>query len=162
MDIRAATAADLPQILAIYNDVIATTDAIYEESATTLEARQAWFAERTGAGFPVLVAELNGAVAGFSTFGPWRARWGYRHTVEHSVHVRADQRGKGIGGALIEALWPHAHAMGIHVMIGGIDSQAKASLRLHTKLGFEVVATFREVGRRHGGWLDLVMMQKFI
>jgi phosphinothricin acetyltransferase len=162
MDIRAATAADLPQILAIYNDVIATSDAIYEESATTLDARQAWFAERTGAGFPVLVAELDGAVAGFSTFGPWRARWGYRHTVEHSVHVRADLRGKGIGGALIEALWPHARAMGIHVMIGGIDSQAKASLHLHAKLGFEVVARFREVGRRHGGWLDLVMVQKFI
>jgi phosphinothricin acetyltransferase len=162
MDIRAATAADLPQILAIYNDVIATSDAIYEESATTLEARQAWFAERTSAGFPVLVAELDGAVAGFSTFGPWRARWGYRHTAEHSVHVRADVRGKGIGGALIEALWPHARAMGIHVMVGGIDSQAKASLRLHAKLGFEVAGTFREVARRHGGWLDLVMMQKFV
>jgi phosphinothricin acetyltransferase len=162
MDIRAATAADLPEILAIYNDVIATTNAIYDEKPSTLEERQAWFAERTRAGFPVLVADLNGAVAGFSTFGPWRARWGYRHTVEHSVHVRADLRGKRIGGALIEALWPPAHALGMHAMIGVIDSQSQASLRLHAKLGFEVAGTFREVARRHGGWLDLVMMQKFI
>ena len=162
MDFRAATAADLPQILAIYNEVVATPDAIYDEKESTLEERQAWFAERTGAGFPVLVAELDGAVAGFSTFGPWRTRWGYRHTVEHSVHVRADLRGRHIGGALIEALWPPAHAMGMHVMIGVIDSQAKASLHLHAKLGFEVAGTFREVARRHGGWLDLVMMQKFI
>jgi phosphinothricin acetyltransferase len=162
MDLRAATAADLPQILAIYNDVIATTNAIYDEKASTLDERHAWFAERTRAGFPVLVAESDGAVAGFSTYGPWRTRWGYRHTVEHSVHVRADLRGKGIGGTLIEALFPFARSMGAHVMIGVIDSQAQASLHLHAKLGFEVVGTFREVGRRHEGWLDLVMMQKFL
>jgi phosphinothricin acetyltransferase len=162
MDIRAATAADLPQILAIYNDVIATTNAIYDEKASTLEERHAWFAERTRAGLPVLVAESNGAVAGFSTYGPWRTRWGYRHTVEHSVHVRADVRGKGIGGALIEALFPLAQAAGTHVMIGVIDSQSKASLHLHARLGFEVAGTFREVARRHAGWLDLVMMQKLV
>jgi phosphinothricin acetyltransferase len=162
MDSRAATEADLPPILAIYNDVIATTDAIYEDQAATLDARRAWFAERTLAGWPVLVAEADGAVAGFSSYGPWRPRWGYRHTVEHTVHVRADFRGKGIGSALVQALFPRAAAQGMHVMIGGVDSQAKASLRMHAKLGFEVVATFREVAKRHDGWLDLVMVQKFV
>ena len=162
MDIRAATAADLPQILAIYNDVIATTNAIYDETASTLAERQAWFDDRKRGGWPVLVAESNGEVLGFSSFGPWRTRWGYRFTVEHSVHVRADQRGKGIGGALIEALFPHAKALGMHVMIGAIDSHAAASLHLHQKLGFDRAGTCREVGQRGGRWLDLVFMQRLL
>jgi phosphinothricin acetyltransferase len=108
----------------------------------------------------VLVAETDGGVVGFSSFGEWRSRWGYRYTVEHSVHVRADQRGKGFGRALIEALFPRAAAIGIHMMMAHIDSAATASLRLHEKLGFTKVGTCREVGRMHGGWLSVVVMQR--
>jgi phosphinothricin acetyltransferase len=162
MQIRDAVAADLPAILAIYNEVVLNTTAIYDERVSTLEERQAWFAARRGGNLPVLVAEVQGAVVGFSSFGEWRARWGYRYTVEHSVHVRADCRGQGVGRALIQALFPRAAALGMHSMIGHIDSAAIASLRLHEKLGFRTVGTFREVGRLRTGWLDVVAVQREI
>src|SRR5262249_21609118 len=162
MRIRDATDADVSAILAIYNDVVLNTTAIYDERPSTLEERQAWFDARRRAGLPVLVAELDGEALGFSTFGDWRSRWGYRYTVEHSVHVRADCRGRGYGRALIEALFPRAVALGMHMMIGHIDSAATASLRLHEKLGFTTVGTFREVGRLRSGWLSVVAMQREI
>jgi L-amino acid N-acyltransferase YncA len=161
MRIRDATKSDVPAILGIYNDVVTNTTAIYDERPSTLEERQAWFEARTQS-FPVLVGELNGELVGFSTFGEWRSRWGYRFTVEHSVHVRADCRGKGFGRQLIEALFPRAAAMNVHMMMAHIDSAAAASLRLHEKLGFQNVGTFREVGKMHGGWLSVVAMQKEI
>jgi L-amino acid N-acyltransferase YncA len=160
MLIRAATNADLPAILAIYNDVVNTTTAIYDERTSTLDERKAWFEQRGRCGLPVLVAELDHQVVGFSSFGEWRSRWGYRYTVEHSVHVRADRRGQGIGRVLIEALFPRAAALGMHVMIAHIDSEATASLRLHEKLGFAQVGTFRQVGHKFDRWLDLVAMQR--
>src|SRR5438067_10279219 len=110
MLIRDALLADLPAILAIYNDVVTNTTAIYDERVASLEERQAWFEARRRQGLPVLVAESAQEVVGFSSFGEWRARWGYRYTVEHSVHVRADCRGRGIGRALLEALFPRAAA----------------------------------------------------
>ncbi len=162
MRIRDATNADLPSILAIYNDVVANTTAIYDERPSTLTERQAWLEARQAHGFPVLVGELDGAVVGFSSFGEWRARWGYRHTVEHSVHVRADCRGEGFGRQLMEVLFPRAAEMNVHMMMAHIDSAAAASLRLHEKLGFKEVGTFREVGKMHDGWLSVVAMQKQI
>jgi len=161
MRIRDATKSDVPAILGIYNDVVTNTTAIYDERPSTLDERQAWFEARSK-NFPVLVGELNGEVVGFSTFGEWRSRWGYRFTVEHSVHVRADCRGKGFGRQLIEVLFPRAAAMNVHMMIAHIDSAAAASLRLHEKLGFKNVGTFREVGKMRGGWLSVVAMQKEI
>jgi L-amino acid N-acyltransferase len=160
MQIRDATRTDVPAILAIYNDVVTNTTAIYDERISTLDERLAWFAARQASGLPVLVAELEGEIVGFSTFGEWRSRWGYRHTVEHSVHVRADRRGRGLGRTLIEALFPRAAALDMHMMIGHIDSAAQASLRLHERLGFTQVGTFREVGRLRGGWLSVVAVQR--
>jgi L-amino acid N-acyltransferase YncA len=162
MRIRAATNADLQAILAIYNDVVANTTAIYDERPSTLEERQSWFDARLRQGLPVLAAELEGEVVGFSSFGDWRSRWGYRYTVEHSVHVRADCRGRGFGRALLEALFPPAAALGMHMMIGHIDSAATASLRLHERLGFRRVGTFHEVARLRDGWLSLVAVQREI
>lgn len=162
MRIRAAMNADVPAILAIYNDVVVNTTAIYDERVSTLDERQSWFDLRCRHNMPVLVAESEHAVVGFSSFGEWRSRWGYRYTVEHSVHVRADCRGRGFGRALVEALFPRAAALGMHTMIGHIDSAATASLRLHEKLGFETIGTFREVARLHNSWLDVVAMQREI
>jgi phosphinothricin acetyltransferase len=162
MHIRDALAGDLASILAIYNDVVLTTTAIYDQRPSTLEERRDWFEGRRGQGMPVLVADSGGEVVGFSSFGEWRSRWGYRHTVEHSVHVRADRRGLGIGRILIEALFPLAAALGKHVMIAHIDSEAIASRRLHEKLGFESVGVFRQVGRMGDRWLDLLAMQRAV
>ena len=162
MLIRDATNADLPAILAIYNDVVTNTTAIYDQRPSTLDERQSWFDARGRAGLPVLVAELDREVVGFSSFGEWRSRWGYRYTVEHSVHVRADCRGRGFGRALIEVLFPRAAALGMHMMIGHIDSAATASLRLHEKLGFTTIGTFREVAHLHNRWLSVVGVQREI
>ncbi len=161
--VRAAGEADLPGILAIYNDVIAASTAVYTTEPATLEERRTWFAARRAHGFPVLVAAEGDAILGFASFGEWRGAWpGYRYTVEHSVHVRGDMRGRGIGRALVETLIPAALALGKHVMIGGIDARNDASIRFHTRLGFERVACFREVGHKFGRWLDLIFMQRFL
>jgi L-amino acid N-acyltransferase YncA len=164
MLIRLAEQDDIPSMLAIYNEVIASSTAIYADHPVTLDNRLAWFAQQRERGFPVLVAlAAEGDVIGYSAFGDWRGAWsGYRHTVEHSVHVRADRRGAGIGRLLVEALFPYAAALGKHVMIGSIDADNSASIRLHRKLGFDQVAHFREVGRKFDRWLDLVFMQRSI
>lgn len=163
MPIRSAGSEDLPGILAIYNEVVATSTAIYAIEPSSLAERRAWFEERGARGYPVLVAAEGAEVLGFSSFGDWRGAWpGYRHTVEHSVHVRSDRRGRGLGRDLVEALFPVARAMGMHVVIGGIDAENEASLRFHEQLGFARVAHFREVGRKFGRWLDLVFMQRFV
>jgi L-amino acid N-acyltransferase len=163
MQIRDAVPADLPAILAIYNDVVANSTAIYSVAPSTLEERRAWFDARRASGFPVLVCASGAEVLGYSSFGEWRGAWaGYRHTVEHSVHVRADRRGAGLGQRLVEALFPLAAAKGMHVMIGAIDAANDGSIRFHKRLGFAEAGHFREVGRKFDRWLDLVFMQRFL
>ena len=160
MDVRDATEEDLPGILAIYNDVIATSTAIYTESPVTLADRADWMRARREQGYPVLVTEDETGITGYGAFGDFRAWPGYRHTVEHSVHVRADRRAHGIGAAIVAELLRRASAMKKHVMIAGVDADNIASLRLHERLGFEKVAHFREVGWKFGRWLDLVFLQR--
>ena len=155
-----AVEADLPDILTMYNDVIATSTAVYSELPVTLENRQEWFRARVAQGYPVLVARDDTGVIGYATFGDFRSWPGYRFTVEHSVHIRADRRGQGIGTRLMEALLPRATALGKHVMIGGIDADNAASIRMHERLGFERSAHMKEVGRKFDRWLDLVFMQR--
>ena len=161
--IRDATEADLPGILAIYNEVIATSTAVFSDRPVTLEDRQAWFAARAGQGYPVLVAEGgDGSVLGFASFGDFRAWPGYRHTVEHSVHVRADARGRGVGSALLPPVLARAAALGKHVVVAGIDAANAGSIRMHERLGFERAGHLREVGRKFDRWLDLVLMQRLL
>jgi L-amino acid N-acyltransferase len=160
--IAAATRAQLPEILGIYNEVIRNTTAVYSDREVTLEDREKWFDTKGAQGFPVLVAADSSGVTGFGTFGEFRAWPCYRHSVEHSVHVRADCRGRGVGRALVEALIEAAAAMHKHVMIAGIDAENVTSISLHGSLGFEVVGHFHEVGRKFGRWLDLKFMQRFI
>lgn len=163
MPIRDATEADLAGILVIYNEVIATSTAVFSDSPVTLEDRRAWLGARTAQGYPVLVAiGEDGAVQGFASFGDFRAWPGYRHTVEHSVHVRADARGRGIGSALVPPLLERAAALGKHVMVAGIDAANAGSIRMHERLGFERAGLLREVGRKFDRWLDLVLMQRLI
>lgn len=163
MSIRDAREQDLPQILAIYNEVIATSTAVYATQPTTLVERGEWLEQRRQRGFPVLVAIEGDFVLGFASFGEFRGAWnGYRYSVEHSVHVRADARGKSVGGRLVEALFPLAAALGKHAMIGAVDAANDGSIRFHERLGFERVARFKEVGHKFGRWLDLVFLQRFL
>lgn len=162
MEIRSAQPSDLPGITAIYNDVLATSTAIYADTPSTLEARREWVESRQKAGYPVLVAAEGGDVQGFASFGDFRSWPGYRYSVEHTVHVRADRRRSGIGSALVVALFQPARALGKHAMIGGIDAENAASIRMHERLGFEKVAHLPEVGRKFGHWLDLVLVQRLL
>ncbi|BAU76822.1 GNAT family N-acetyltransferase [Metapseudomonas furukawaii] len=160
MIIRDAGETDLPGILAIYNDAVEHTTAIWNETRVDLANRRDWLAERTAAGFPVLVA-LNdaGEVLGYASYGTWRSIEGFRHTVEHSVYVRGDQRGQGLGPALMQALIQRARAAGLHVMVAAIEAENAASIRLHQRLGFVTTGQMPQVGRKFGRWLDLTFMQ---
>jgi len=155
-----ATCEDLPGILAIYNDVIAHSTAVYAEAPVTLDERAQWWDSKRHHGFPVLVVRDAAGIAGFASFGEFRAWPCYRHSVEHSVHIRADRRGQGLGCALVTELLARAAGLGKHVMIAGIDADNSASLGLHERLGFTRVAHFREVGRKFDRWLDLVFLQR--
>ncbi len=157
--IRPATSADLPAILAIYNDAVLHTTASYDLEPSTLEQRAAWFAERTHHGFPILVAELECVVTAFGAYGAFRAKSGYRFTVEHSLYVAPEWRGRGLGRAMLEQLIRLAQADGKHAMIGGVDAENAASIALHISLGFVEVARFREVGHKFGRWLDIIFME---
>jgi L-amino acid N-acyltransferase len=160
VSIRPAQSGDIPTITAIYNDAVAHTTAIWNTTVVDEANRHAWLAARGEAGFPVLVAiDAAGAVAGYASYGDWRAWDGYRHTVEHSVYVRQDARGGGIGEALLRAVIDHARAAGKHVMIAGIEAGNLASIRLHEKLGFTIAGRCEQVGAKFGTWLDLTFMQ---
>lgn len=159
MEIDDLVEEDLPELLAIYNDVIATSTAVYSDLPTTLAERREWWLARRRQGYPVLVARDDSGVVGFATFGDFRSWPGYRHTVEHTVHVRADRRGRGIGSALVRALLPRAAALDKHVMIGAVDAANDGSIRMHERLGFVRAGHLREVGRKFDRWLDLVFLQ---
>jgi L-amino acid N-acyltransferase YncA len=154
-----ASRRDLPQILAIYNEVIRNSTAVFSDEEFTPSRGETWFDAKMERGFPLIVARDASGIAGFGTFGEFRAWPGYRHSVEHSVHVRADCRGQGIGRALVLELLARAAGLGKHVMIAGIDADNAVSIGLHRSLGFTGVGHFHEVAFKFGRWLDLVFMQ---
>ena len=160
MEIRDAGPEDVDGIAAIYNDAVARTTAIWNESIVDAANRRAWLADRQRAGYPVLVAaDEDGTVLGYASFGDWRAFDGYRHTVENSVYVRSDRRGGGIGTALMRVLIARARALGKHVMVAGIEAGNAGSIALHERLGFERVGLMPQVGTKFGRWLDLAFLQ---
>ncbi|WP_263226461.1 GNAT family N-acetyltransferase [Pseudomonas alabamensis] len=160
--LRDARPEDLPNLLAIYNDAVLNTTAIWNETPVDLANRQTWFELRAAQGYPILVAVDDSGVLGYASFGDWRPFEGFRYTVEHSVYVRGDQRGKGLGPVLMEALIERARAGGKHVMVAAIESGNAASIRLHERLGFVVTGQMAQVGVKFGRWLDLTFMQRVV
>ncbi|MGF6305987.1 L-amino acid N-acyltransferase YncA [Bradyrhizobium sp. i1.8.4] len=162
MIIRSATEQDIPAITAIFNEAVANSNAIWTEKQDSDAERLAWMEARQGLGYPVLVAAEGPVVLGYGTFGDFRAFPGYRYTVEHSVYIHADHRGRGLGRVIVDELIAAATALGKHVMIAGIDGGNQTSLRLHAQAGFVEVARMPEVGRKFGRWLELVFMQRVL
>jgi L-amino acid N-acyltransferase YncA len=154
-----ATEADVPEIAAIYNDVIATSTAVFSERSVTDEDRLAWLRSRREREQPVIVAREAGAVVGFASYGDFRSWPGYRSTVEHSVHVAAACRRQGVGRSLVHEILGRAGRAGLHVVVAAIDAENHASLRLHDGLGFEPVGHMPEVARKFDRWVDLVLLQ---
>ncbi|MEG1041122.1 MAG: N-acetyltransferase family protein [Pseudomonas sp.] len=159
--IRDAVTADLPGIRDIYNDAVLNTTAIWNEQPVDLANRQAWFDARQAQRYPILVIVDAAAeqVLGYASFGDWRPFEGFRHTVEHSVYIRADQRGNGLAPKLMQALIERARACHKHVMVAAIESGNSASIRLHERLGFTLNGQMPQVGVKFGRWLDLTFMQ---
>jgi L-amino acid N-acyltransferase YncA len=162
--IRQANEISLPQMLEIYNEVILNTTAVYDYEPHTLEMRKQWLEAKQQQGFPVFVAEEDedGVIVGFSSIGPFRAWAAYKYSVENSIYVKADCRGKGIGKLLLLPLIDAAKELDIHTIIASIDATNEASLRLHKNFGFAEVAHFKEVGYKFNRWLDLKFLQLII
>lgn len=158
-EIRDATEDDLPALLAIHNDAVKHLDAIWIEREDTLAERRAWLEDKRQNGFPVVVAlDQDGQVLGYGSYGTYRAREGYRATVEHSVYLFEAARGKGAGKALLGWLIENARARGFHAMVAVIDASNTVSIDMHEKFGFESTGVLRQVGQKRGKWLDQVQM----
>ena len=159
--IRLATAVDAEAIRRIYNHEVEHTTHTFDLVPRTLEDQRAWLRDREGA-LGVVVAEIDGEVAGFASLSEYRPRAAYRTSVESSVYVDESARGRGLGQRLMQELVVLAEARGFHTMIARIAGGHEASVRLHEGAGFTTVGTEREVGRKFGAWLDVVVMQRML
>ena len=163
MLIRPTTHADLSGILDIYNEAVLNTTASYDYEPRTLEHRRAWFDDHAANDLPVFVAENEtGRITGWSALNRFHDRKGYQFTVENSVYVAADQRGKGIGKLLMPPLVEGAKLRGKRAIIAAIDAQNEASIRLHAAFGFEQVAYLKQVGFKFDRWLDVVYLERLL
>ena len=171
--IRDAEPDDLEAITSIQNAFISSATIEWTDSEHSVDERRAWFDHQVASGRPVLVAvvavvaddAVGEAVVGWASFGDFRdsQKWpGYRLTVEHTIHVREDHWGAGVGHRLMIELLERATALGVHVMVAGIDQANEASIRFHERLGFTEVARMPQVGTKFGRWLDLVLLQRIL
>lgn len=156
---RDCESRDLDVVHALHVDAVLHSTAIWQEEPHPRSYFDGWLAERRADGYPVIVAEIDGRVAGYASYSQWRPHQGYRLTVEHSVYVVEEFRGRGVATALMNALVSRAKDEGRHVMIAGICSTNTGSIGLHERLGFTTVAVVPEVGRKFGRWLDLTLMR---
>ncbi|GAB7127677.1 GNAT family N-acetyltransferase [Silvimonas sp. JCM 19000] len=148
------------QILAIFNDAILNSTALYEYKPRTMETMATWFATKRSHGFPVIgLEDESGELVGFASYGSFRAFPANKYTVEHSVYIRNDQRGKGLGKQLLQAIVAAARAHDMHCVVGGIDVANATSIALHEKLGFEHAGTIKHAAFKFGRWLDLGFYQ---
>jgi phosphinothricin acetyltransferase len=147
-------------ILDILNEQIRTSTAVYEYVPRSPAGMVAWFKAKDAKNYPVIgVEDEAGALMGFATYGVFRERPAFKYTVEHSVYIHKDHRGKGLGRMLMERLIDAARTQDLHVMVGGIDATNSISIAMHEKLGFVHAGTIRESGYKFGGWLDLAFYQ---
>ena len=148
------------EILAIFNDAILNTTALYDYKPRTMVMMDAWFDAKARGNYPVIGAiDDSGRLLGFATYGMFRERPAYKYTVEHSVYVDKDCRGRGVGRKLLEALIERARSQDYHVLVGGIDADNAISIELHKKFGFTFCGEIREAGFKFGRWLHLVFYQ---
>jgi N-methylhydantoinase B/oxoprolinase/acetone carboxylase alpha subunit len=163
--VREAVEDDLRAITDLFNALIPTTTVAWRDDVADAAEMADWFAGQRAENHPVLVAEVDGAVVGYTTWGRFRGgpRFpGYRHTVELTIHVAGSHHGQGVGRALLRALADLARERGVHVMVAGVDRDNAASIAFHASMGFVEVASMPEVGRKFERWLDLVLMQLIV
>ena len=159
--VRAAVPADAERVAAIFAHYVATSVATFEEVAPTAADWRQRLAERAAGNLPFLVAEDGGSVCGFAYASPWRPKPAYRHTVEDTVYLSPGHTGRGIGSALLGGLLARCPAAGVRQVIAVIaDTGSDASAALHRRFGFTEAGRLSAVGRKHGRWIDTLLMQK--
>ncbi len=161
MMIRKAKIEDLPEMLAIYNDAILNLTATFDLVEQTLEQREEWFA-KFGERYPLIVAEVDGEIAGYCGILPYNAKEAYATTVEISIYLSGKHRGKGIGNALMTDMINQARELEYHTIIAGITEGNDTSVHLHEKFGFELVGKLREVGFKFGEWQNVLYLQLLV
>ncbi|HEY4377735.1 MAG TPA: GNAT family N-acetyltransferase [Acidimicrobiales bacterium] len=162
MLIRPAVLADAEAIRDIYNPEVLDSTVTFDLRPRTLEEQQQWIVDRSGAHAAIVAVDDDGALVGFGSLSSYKDRAGYSTTVEDSVYVHRGHHGQGIGRALLAELLERARRHGFHAVMARIVRGHEASIALHTRLGFEVVGTEREVGRKFGRWLDVVVMEQIL
>jgi L-amino acid N-acyltransferase len=161
VNLRLARPEDAQATCEIYNTEVTGSTVTFDLVPRSIEDQVAWLDQRSGA-MAVVVAEIDGQVVGFASLSPYRDRPAYATTVEDSVYVHADFRGQGIARALVAEILDIASTRGFHAVMARIVGGHDASISLHSSLGFEIVGTEREVGRKFGKWLDVVIMQRML
>jgi L-amino acid N-acyltransferase len=161
MRVRRATLTDAEAIRRIYNVEVLGSTVTTDLVPRSLDDQREWLVEHSGP-YPAVVAESDGRVAGFGSLSPYRSRPAYATTVEDSVYVERDQRGRGIGKLLLAELVSVGAAHGFHAVMARITGGQEPSIALHRSCGFEQVGVEREVGRKFGQWLDVVLMERLL
>lgn len=152
----------MPAICEIYNASVKVNTASWDTACRSVDECLAWFTARTGAGQAVVVADLDGQVVGWGSWGTFRDKSGYRLTAEHTLYVTASARGRGVGALLMGGIIDTATTAGMHVLVGAISSDNDESIKLHERFGFAEVGRMPQVGAKFGRWLDLVLMQRLL
>lgn len=150
-------------ILDIFNHEIINTTALYDYTPRTMTNMETWFNNKAAGKFPVLgVVNDANQLAGFASYGTFRGWPAYKYSVEHSVYIHKNFRGKGLASLLIQELIAQAKQQQLHTLIGAIDNDNIASVELHKKLGFHHAGTIKQAGFKFGRWLDVVFYQLII
>lgn len=159
--LRDAQDADLEAIAGLYGREVREGTATFELEPPGVEEMGLRLAAVRRHGLPWLVAEAEGAFAGYAYLSPFRPRPAYRYGVEGSIYVEPSARGRGVGRALLEALVEGARSRGLRHVIGAISDSgtSAASIALHRALGFEQAGVYRQVGWKFDRWLDVTLMQ---
>jgi len=158
--IRQCDEKQLPEILEIFNEAILHSTALYDYKPRTMENMQTWYAAKQQGNYPIVgVFDFDDTLLGFASFGSFRNWPAYKYSVEHSIYVKSDMRGKGLGKILLREIIKSAEEQDYHVLIGGIDASNAASISLHEKEGFVFCGTIQHAGYKFGKWLDLSFYQ---
>jgi phosphinothricin acetyltransferase len=161
VELRVAVADDAEAIRSIYNVEVETSTVTFDLVPRSLAEQRAWLAARTGA-HTALVAVDDGQIVGFGSLSPYKERPAYATSVEDSVYIARSHQGRGVGKLILGGLVETAQASGFHAMFARIVGGHEASIGLHAAFGFELVGTEREVGRKFGKWLDVVVMERLL
>lgn len=160
--LRPAMPEDAAAIAALWNPFIRDTAVTFNSVEKTAQGLAADITAKAAGGQAFLLAELDGDLAGFATYGQFRGGVGYAHTMEHTVILAPQAHGRGVGRALMAGIEEHARQAGVHSMLAGVSAENEAGIAFHRAIGYVEMARLPQVGRKFGRWMDLVLLQKML